>query len=132
MSLGLGKRYHLLSRYCKYTRVDQRPATQDDRNWAEGFWDEVASWAANNGYDISPGSVEAQVPWWKPGSGWQLPSQWHGASPGTNPPGPPLGESRVRRGGSWRSGASACRVAYRDYASPSSPYGFRLVRAAGQ
>ncbi len=75
-------------------------------------------------YDMAGNEWEWVWDWYNPG--------YYGASPGTNPLGPPLGESRVLRGGSWGSDASDCRVANRDYASPSSHYGFRLVRAAGQ
>ena len=47
----------------------------------------------------------------------------------TNPTGPGSGSSRVRRGGSWISGARYCRVSDRNSSSPDSSYGnlgFRL------
>ena len=48
-----------------------------------------------------------------------------------NPRGPSSGSNRVLRGGSWCSGASGCRVAFRRYDDPelsSSNLGFRVVR----
>lgn len=53
--------------------------------------------------------------------------------PSNNPKGPAKGYYRVLRGGGWRNDASACRVSYRDYNSPScadDDYGFRLVLSA--
>ncbi len=47
----------------------------------------------------------------------------------TNPTGPSSGSYRVFRGGSWFTYANRCRVAYRNYNTPSYRYdvGFRLV-----
>jgi len=50
----------------------------------------------------------------------------------TDPTGPVTGQYRVIRGGSWRSYASRCRVAYRSNGTPSRRFndlGFRLSRA---
>ena len=49
-----------------------------------------------------------------------------------NPRGPLNGASRIRRGGSWGSSHSDCRVSYRSYGNPfsrSSSIGFRIARS---
>lgn len=56
----------------------------------------------------------------------------YSSSPSNNPTGPASGSYRVKRGGSWSSSASYCRVAYRYTAYPNSSVGdigFRLCRA---
>jgi formylglycine-generating enzyme len=53
------------------------------------------------------------------------------SSPADNPRGPSSGEYRVLRGGSWYDRANGCRVASRNYNTPSyciGLHGFRLVR----
>ncbi len=58
---------------------------------------------------------------------------YYTSSPGTDPRGPASGSNRVRRGGSWGSNPSNCRVASRNGSSlgnENSGLGFRLVRAA--
>jgi len=60
---------------------------------------------------------------------------YYSSSPGTDPRGPASGSERVARGGSWDSYANNCRVASRDYGTPSAlnlDIGFRSVRASGQ
>lgn len=57
-------------------------------------------------------------------------SGYYANSPQANPTGPSSGSLRVRRGGSWLINAQYCRVAIRDYGSPSgchSGIGFRLI-----
>lgn len=62
----------------------------------------------------------------------------YAAGPTENPRGPATGDSRVLRGGSWRSGAERCRSAARAAESPGladacfgyEAYGFRCVRKA--
>ena len=62
-------------------------------------------------------------------------SDWYGedyysSSSSRNPKGPSSGNSKVQRGGSWRSGASFCRVTNRDFMIPGfhdGDYGFRVA-----
>jgi formylglycine-generating enzyme required for sulfatase activity len=59
--------------------------------------------------------------------------QYYRSSPRRDPPGPPTGQFRVVRGGSWRNHASTCRAAYRNALVPNNrdPYtGFRVVITA--
>ena len=58
------------------------------------------------------------------------------AAEGDDPPrGSASGTSRVRRGGSWNSGPSSCRVAFRSYGDPAlsndDSLGFRVARSPG-
>lgn len=49
-----------------------------------------------------------------------------------DPPGPPSGFSRVRRGGSWFQPSLGCRVSDRDFFTPTAKFydfGFRLARS---
>lgn len=69
------------------------------------------------------------------GGVWEWVSDWYGAdwyakSAGRDPTGPPVGRSRVRRGGSFKSNASACRPGARNQATlnaKSNVLGFRVV-----
>jgi formylglycine-generating enzyme required for sulfatase activity len=66
---------------------------------------------------------------------------WHGeksytGGPRTDPEGPPTGEYRILRGGSWASDPAKCRAAYRHYYAPrgvpTNENGFRVVLEAEQ
>ena len=74
------------------------------------------------------------------GNAWEWVADWHGdtsyaenaaRSPATDPQGPPDGNVRVRRGGSWHTWAFYARCGYRNWNSPQTRYtlvGIRLVR----
>ncbi len=56
---------------------------------------------------------------------------YYRTSPAEDPSGPPAGQSKVHRGGSWQSGTWQCRAAARGYSLPAERNhltGFRLVR----
>jgi formylglycine-generating enzyme required for sulfatase activity len=69
------------------------------------------------------------------GNVWEWTSDWYSEdyynrSPLRNPTGAAVGDFRVRRGGSWRSQPSGCRLAHRNKVSTDSnnaAQGFRLV-----
>ena len=57
------------------------------------------------------------------GNVWEWCSDWHGSyssAAQTDPTGPSKGSHRVFRGGGWGSGATGCRVAFRDFSAPAS------------
>lgn len=70
------------------------------------------------------------------GNVWEWTADWHGDdyyrhSPVDDPQGPPDGEVRVRRGGSWHTWPFYARCSYRNWSTASSRYtliGIRLVR----
>jgi len=66
---------------------------------------------------------------WKWCSDWYSDS-YYSSNPISNPQGSSSGSYRVNRGGSWYSNAEICRVAYRNYYTPSNRnynLGFRLA-----
>lgn len=109
------------------------------------FGDDIAmlgdyAWfAVNAGGETQPVGLKAPNPWGLYdilGNVWEWTEDWYGEdyyekSPRKNPRGAPFGEIRVRRGGSWRSSAFACRIAHRNRVgvnTNSNALGFRLVR----
>ncbi|MEN9314534.1 MAG: hypothetical protein RIS35_927, partial [Pseudomonadota bacterium] len=72
------------------------------------------------------------------GNVWEWTADWHAAdwyarSPVDDPTGPPTGDNRVRRGGSWHTWPFYARCSYRNWVTPQSRYtliGFRLLLEA--
>ncbi len=70
------------------------------------------------------------------GNAWEWVADWHGEdyyarSPTEDPPGPPAGNVRVRRGGSWHTWALYARCSFRNWNTPQTRYtlvGMRLLR----
>jgi serine/threonine-protein kinase len=88
---------------------------------------EVGSFASNSYgvYDMAGNVLEWVADWYD----WQ----YYESSPPENPGGPPSGDSRIVRGGSWSSSQIFLLVSYRAHYSPTftdNYIGFRCVKTA--
>ncbi len=72
------------------------------------------------------------------GNVWEWVNDWYGpysSEPQTNPGGPPAGEKRASRGGSWYADPEIVRAAYRGNDAPdlrNGSTGFRCAVAPGK
>ena len=98
--------------------------------------DEVAWYCDNSGYethDVATKNPNELGIYDMSGNVWEWCADWdgdYGSGAQTNPKGPSSGSNRVRRGGSWFSGARSCPVSIRDYYAPGNRYsglGLRLA-----
>ncbi|MDD8043524.1 MAG: SUMF1/EgtB/PvdO family nonheme iron enzyme, partial [Verrucomicrobiota bacterium] len=106
-------------------------STDPDNPWYEGKGThQVGTKAANElGIHDLSGNVEEWCWDWYESEEWCW--DWYGSyssGPVTDPRGPVSGFVRVRRGGSWGSFASHCRVANRSFGSPDISGSLRLAR----
>jgi formylglycine-generating enzyme required for sulfatase activity len=99
--------------------------------------DEIGWYEKNSGRKTQPVGLKMPNAWGicdMSGNVWEWCNDRYGSyssSSKTDPTGPSIGSSRVRRGSCWFSDARHCRSAVRGYDPPSGRYGylgFRLVR----
>ena len=102
-----------------------------------GDLDEVAWYDENSGFETHPTGTKAKNAWGlydMIGNVWEWTGDWYSEYPSgkvTDPAGPPSGDYRVYRGGSWLYDAQFARSAYRYYDAPGYRFddlGFRAVR----
>lgn len=117
---------------CRGGREKQkRPWGDEPASRERAHYDSVAGPAPVCGFDKNGYGLCDMA-----GNVWEWTADWYGKdyyadAPDANPTGPPTGEYRVLRGGSWADEAKFLTCAYRSYARPrerSPNIGFRCAR----
>lgn len=117
-----------------------RAGTSTAYPWGDSLPDRTHCWFRDNAGSASHDVGETAANAWglrdMNGNVAEWCWDWYGpltGEPARDPTGPPRGELRVQRGGSWKTAAAACRSAARLGFAPgnrSATLGFRVVRNA--
>ncbi|HEY2435204.1 MAG TPA: SUMF1/EgtB/PvdO family nonheme iron enzyme [Vicinamibacterales bacterium] len=151
----VGVSWHDAAAYCAWrtacgsaerlpTEAEWERAARGGVDGARFPWgDDIPSWIPDNGRGPLPGpwpvTLGAPNPYGLHGIAANIHewcADWHAAdyyavSPADSPAGPPTGQRRTSRGGSWRHAVTISRCAARSKIDPSfryTDYGFRVAR----
>jgi formylglycine-generating enzyme required for sulfatase activity len=113
-----------------------RAGTTTPFHFGEALSPEVANYGARQ--ETTPGGTYPANPWGLfdvHGNVWEWCSDWYDPwyytdGPAADPPGPRAGDTRVIRGGSWRTPEDRCQASARGWVAPGfkdNDIGFRVV-----